>query len=68
MPAVQFQTLAYAAELVGGEEQLAVRLGVTRRELDLWLSADERPPLAIFLKAVDIVHDAASAQLYQHRG
>ena len=68
MPALQFQTLKYAAELVGGEEQLAARLGVTRRELDLWMSADERPPFAIFLRAADIVHDAASAQLYQHKG
>lgn len=61
--AVHFQTLEYAATLVGGEEELAARLGVTRPELDLWLSATERPPLAVFLKVVDIVHDAAMAQL-----
>jgi predicted transcriptional regulator len=59
---VHFQTLEYAAVLVGGEDELALRLGVSRRELDLWRSG-QRPPLAMFLKAVDIVHDAAIAQL-----
>ena len=60
MSAVQFQTLEYAAALVGGEEQLARQLGVTRRELDLWLSADAPPPADVFRKAVDIVVDATN--------
>lgn len=63
MPVEHFQTLTYAAALVGGEDELARRLGVTRAELDQWLSAEVRPPLSMFLKAVDIVHDAARAQL-----
>ncbi len=63
MPADQFQTLRYAAELVGGEEELMRRLGIGREELDRWLSGAERPPLGVFLKAVDIVHDAALCQL-----
>lgn len=62
MGAVHFQTLEYAAAVVGGEDELARRLGVGRRELDQWRSG-QRPPLAVFLKAVDIVHDAAIAQL-----
>ena len=63
MGADQFQTLRYAAELLGGEDELAQRLGVTRGELDRWLKGEERPPLALFLKAVDVVHEAAIAQL-----
>ena len=62
MGTVHFQTLEYAAVLVGGEDELAHRLGVSRLELDQWRSG-RRPPLAVFLKAVDIVHDAALAQL-----
>lgn len=57
-----FQTLEYAAVLVGGVDELARRLGVSRRELDAWRSG-QRPPLAVFLRAVDIVHEAAIAQL-----
>ncbi len=60
MSALQFQTLEYAAALVGGEELLALRLGVTRRELDLWLSADAPPPPEVFRKAVDIVVEATN--------
>jgi DNA-binding transcriptional regulator YdaS (Cro superfamily) len=65
LPVQQFRTLAYAATLVGGEDELARRLGVTRAELDQWLSAGVRPPLGIFLKAADIVHDAALGQLQE---
>jgi DNA-binding transcriptional regulator YdaS (Cro superfamily) len=63
MSSVHFQTLEYAATLVGGEEQLALRLGVTRPELSLWLSGAASPPVGVFLKAVDIVTDAAIARL-----
>ena len=63
MPADQFQTLRYAAELVGGEEELIRRLGITPGQFARWTSGEERPPLAVFLKAVDIVHEAALGQL-----
>jgi DNA-binding transcriptional regulator YdaS (Cro superfamily) len=41
----EFQTLEYAAKLFGGEDQLAIRLGVTRAEIDRWISGEEKPPL-----------------------
>lgn len=63
MPAVHFQTLECAAALVGGEEQLANRLGVSRPELAFWLSGDGDMPLLVFLRAVDIVHEAAISRL-----
>jgi hypothetical protein len=59
----EFQTLEYAAKLVGGEDELALRLGVTRREVDLWISGDAPPPPKIFLKAIDIVADATMSRL-----
>lgn len=62
---MQFHTLEYAATLVGGEDELALRLGVTRRDLDLWIAGVVPPPVKIFLKAVDIVTDAAMARLSQ---
>jgi DNA-binding transcriptional regulator YdaS (Cro superfamily) len=61
----QYHTLEYAAKLVGGEDELALRLGVTRQELDLWISGVVAPPVKIFNTAVDIVTDAAMAALSQ---
>lgn len=55
-------TLEYAATLVGGEEELASRVGATPAELSRWLAGRERPPLAVFRKAVDIVSNFAFIQ------
>jgi len=49
------QTLRRASEIVGDDESLAQLLGCTRSQLLLWLSGDERPPMDVFLRAVDIV-------------
>jgi transcriptional regulator with XRE-family HTH domain len=49
------QTMRRAAVIVGDDESLAQRLGCTRSQLLLWLSGDERPPMDMFLRAVDIV-------------
>lgn len=57
------QTLEYAATLVGGEEELARKVGVTPAQLALWLAGRERPPMAVFKKAVDIVSDFAFIRL-----
>jgi DNA-binding transcriptional regulator YdaS (Cro superfamily) len=57
------QTLEYAAMLVGGEEQLADKVGATPAELSSWLSGRERTPMAVFKKAVDIVSDFALIKL-----
>ena len=57
------RTLEYAATLVGGEEELAFKVGATPAELSRWLAGRERPPMAVFRKAVDIVSDFALVHL-----
>lgn len=60
MQEVRVRTLRRAAEIMGGEQPLAVHLRVTPSHLALWLEGKEVPPDHIFLKAVDLVteHDA----------
>ncbi len=60
MPDVRARTLKRAAEIMGGEERLALHLKVTPSHLALWIRGTESPPDHIFLKAVDLVtdHDA----------
>lgn len=57
MPSVHSKTLQRAAEIVGGEQQLALRLKVTPSHLALWIQGIEQPPGDIFLQAVDLVLD-----------
>ncbi|HWD23814.1 MAG TPA: hypothetical protein VG591_11865 [Burkholderiales bacterium] len=57
MPTVHAKTLQRAAEIVGGEQQLALRLKVTPSHLALWIQEIELPPGDIFLQAVDLVVD-----------
>jgi DNA-binding transcriptional regulator YdaS (Cro superfamily) len=55
MPDLYVNTLRRAAELVGGEQPLALRLRVTPSHLALWLKGLAVPPGDIFLRAADIV-------------
>jgi transcriptional regulator with XRE-family HTH domain len=55
MLGVRAKTLRRAAEIVGSEEALALRLGVTPSHLALWLRGAVEPPDGFFLRAVDIV-------------
>lgn len=57
MPDLYVKTLVRAAHIVGGEAELALRLGVTPSHLHLWMVGAGTPPLDVFLKAVDIVMD-----------
>lgn len=57
MQEVRTRTLQRAAEIMGGEQQLALHLRVTPSHLALWLEGKESPPDHIFLKAVDLVTD-----------
>lgn len=57
MPGVHAKTLQRAAEIVGGEQQLALKLKVTPSHLALWIKGIEQPPGDIFLQAVDLVVD-----------
>ena len=57
MAQVHVRTLRRAAELVGGEQALALRLKVTPSHLALWLAGRDVPPADVFLRAVDVVMD-----------
>jgi DNA-binding transcriptional regulator YdaS (Cro superfamily) len=54
---VHVRTLRRAAALVGGEQELALRIQVTPSHLILWLAGVAVPPPDVFLRAVDIVMD-----------
>ena len=57
MADVHVRTLRRAAALVGGEQELALRIKVTPSHLVLWMAGVEVPPADVFLRAVDIVMD-----------
>jgi hypothetical protein len=59
---VHVRTLKRAVEIVGGEQELALRLKVTPSHLALWLQGIETPPGDIFLQAVDLVMEESSPQ------
>jgi hypothetical protein len=44
-----------AANAVGGEQQLAERLGVSVEELHVWIEAGGIPPLEPFLQTLDLL-------------
>jgi hypothetical protein len=55
VPTLYARTLSRAAEVVGGEEQLALQLRIAPSQLALWLAGKGTPPGDVFLSAVDIV-------------
>ena len=57
MPDVYVRTLERAVQIEGGEQALALRLKVTPSHLALWIQGIERPPVEVFLRAVDLVSD-----------
>jgi DNA-binding transcriptional regulator YdaS (Cro superfamily) len=44
-----------AARAVGGEKELAQRLGVSVEELHAWMEARGTPPLESFVEALDVI-------------
>ncbi len=52
---VMSRTFQKAADVVGGPRTLARRLRVPLAELENWIAGGGQPPMAIFLKAVDLV-------------
>ena len=54
---VYTRTLHKAAELIGGRRKLARHLRVPLAELEKWLTGGKEPPIAVFLKTVDLVLD-----------
>jgi hypothetical protein len=59
---VYLRTLTRAAEILGGEEKLRDYLHVPMHRLEAWL-AGERPPMDVFLRAVDLV-SASGTQIF----
>lgn len=58
---VYTRVLVKAAELLGGRRQLARRLQAPSAELERWIAGDAVPPMATFLKAVDVILDETPA-------
>lgn len=52
---VYSRTLQKAAELVGSRSRLCRLLEVPEAELQKWLEDKAKPPLGVFLRAVDIL-------------
>jgi hypothetical protein len=52
---VHVKALRRAAEILGGQDKLREHLNVAMRELSAWLAGAAKPPLDVFLKAVDII-------------
>jgi len=59
--------LRRAAEILGGEEKLALRLKVTPSHLSIWLAGIDAPPTQVFFEAVDLIteHDVSSMSTRQ---
>jgi hypothetical protein len=58
---VYSRTLQKAAEAAGGQKKLAHLLRVPLAELEKWIADKDEPPMAIFLKAVDMVLDETTS-------
>lgn len=52
---VYTRVLHRACEVLGGVEQLARHLKVSRTLLHVWLEGEDVPPSSVFLRAVDLV-------------
>ena len=59
------RALARAAAILGGTEALRVHLGVSARQLALWMQGRVKPPDDVFLMAVDVL---AERDLEEMRG
>ena len=60
MPDVYARALRRAAEIVGGVEQLAIRLNVPAEDVYMWIQRLKDVPTEIFLRAVDILSEDRS--------
>jgi transcriptional regulator with XRE-family HTH domain len=55
---IYIRILHDACEVMGGEQRLADYLGVDVRTISNWLNGVGRPSDSIFLRCVDLIHDA----------
>jgi hypothetical protein len=51
------RTFQKAAELCGGQKKLARLLRVPLADLEKWIAGTDKPPINVFLKAIDFVLD-----------
>lgn len=49
------EALRAAVDTLGGEKQLADRLGVDAKDLHAWVEGRSAPPLGAFLEALDVI-------------
>jgi hypothetical protein len=61
MSSVYARAVRKAAELAGGNAELARVLQVPRDAIEKWIVGEGMPPRDIFLRVVDIVIDGAAA-------
>ena len=54
---VYSRTFQKASEISGGQKKLARQLRVPIKDLESWIADAATPPMAVFLKAVDLVLD-----------
>ena len=54
---VYSRTLQKAADLVGGRKKLARTLRAPMKDLEAWIADEAKPPLNVFLRAVDLIID-----------
>lgn len=52
---VHARTIHQACVKLGGIHELAVHLGVTDAQIDLWLEGKDTPPSDVFFLAVDVI-------------
>jgi hypothetical protein len=62
---LQVRALQRATELKGGENALAIHLGVRVDELRRWQAGRALIPGAIFLKVADVITDHSVSQIGQ---
>jgi len=54
---VYTEVLHRAAKMLGGKAALRAWLRVSARDIDAWMDGAERPPVYVFLQAVDLIND-----------
>jgi hypothetical protein len=59
---VYSKTFHKAAELLGDRKALARELRVPLADLERWIAGTTKPPLQMFLKAIDLVLDETAPQ------
>lgn len=49
------RTLALALSTIGSLERLAQYLGVAQQDIVQWIEGEGRPPIRVYMKALDLV-------------